>query len=110
MSATPIDPLPADVVFDGADFAFATAGGLVLVLHGKATPTDDAWQRYLDAAQNIVRAGRPMPTLVFTDGGAPNGDQRKPLFALFKGIRAPVAVVSLEPVVARRHGPLRGRG
>jgi hypothetical protein len=85
---------PPDQVFEGETMSFATKGGFAVVLHPNVTPSDQEWQKYLDAAGEIARSGEPMPTLVFTDGGAPTGDQREPLVAIFKDLDAPVAVVS----------------
>jgi hypothetical protein len=83
-----------DRLFEGERLCFATHGSFVLVLHTHAEPHDAEWTPYLETATEIAGSGKRMTTLVFTDGGAPTAEQRKPLIQLFKAIKAPIAVVS----------------
>src|SRR5262245_14769526 len=85
---------PQDRLFQGEQMSFTTYGSLVVVLHTSSPPDDLAWNTYLEAARSVASSNSLMQTLVFTDGGAPNADQRRPLMALFRGLNAPVAVVS----------------
>jgi hypothetical protein len=68
-------------------------GRFCLAIHTKIAPTDQEWNPFLQeiAAQRTLPA---LCTLVFTDGGAPNGAQRKRLSDALQGRDIPIAVHS----------------
>jgi hypothetical protein len=68
-------------------------GRFILAIHTKSSPSDVEWDQFLD----LVRAGNTTPDLcflVFTDGGAPSGSQRKRLADALSGRDVPIAVHS----------------
>ncbi len=63
------------------DMAFARRGHLVLTMNTAAPPSTDDWNRYLIFCADLVaeyRNASMLPfSIVFTDGGAPNTEQRR---------------------------------
>ncbi|WP_437730578.1 hypothetical protein [Sorangium sp. So ce1335] len=55
--------------------AFGMAGEIFVVVHGDCGPSDEEWDRYVDAWITHFQ-GRPRTrTLIVTDGGSPNPSQ-----------------------------------
>jgi hypothetical protein len=78
---------------------------MFLILHGAAAPTDAEWSLYInDLRAALRRRGNDMsnlPTLVFSDGGAPNVIQRTAINEAQEqtGTTGPVAFISESPLV-----------
>jgi hypothetical protein len=80
-----------------AHMAFKRVDFTLVVVQDAVPPTDEEWQRYLDAC---VQLGKDLAgdygkasALIFTDGGAPNGKQRVAIAKLLGGRAALSAVV-----------------
>ncbi|APR86007.1 Hypothetical protein A7982_11356 [Minicystis rosea] len=71
---------------------------LVVVLIGKAGPTNGEWDLYLGAIRKLGSLD-DMRTLVMTDGGGPDSVQRKTLIDFMKGRPSLTCMVSSNPIV-----------
>jgi hypothetical protein len=60
------------------NMTYSCVGTVMIALHTEAAPSDEEWSGYLQAMASIPdwSAAR---SIAFTDGGAPNGRQRKQL-------------------------------
>jgi len=69
----------------------------MVAAHAETPPTDEEWNRYVDEARTAAEAmasSRGSWALIMSDGGGPNGAQRKAIAAV-PGIAAlPTAVIS----------------
>jgi hypothetical protein len=74
-------------------------GHTLVVVHGKAHPTDADWQLYLDALERNMPAIEAQ--LVVTDGGSPNAAQRRRSLELAAGYPMPPTAVVTTSVLAR---------
>ena len=77
-------------------------GGYAVFVHSNRAPTDEEWEQALELHR---RGGGSvvLPTLVYTEGGAPNASQRVRLNALVTASKPRVAVVT-PSVLARAAG------
>jgi hypothetical protein len=74
-------------------FLAGVAGeGLIILIHGTQPPTDLEWAVYV--RELVKHDPRELRNLVFTDGGAPSGAQRKQVNDFLKGRASPAVVVS----------------
>lgn len=83
-----------------ANLVFTQLGDLVVAVHGRGTPTEDEWERYLgyDPAPGDPEVTR---VLVLTYGGKPSPRLRSVLNSVRKRRRVRVAVVTdLAPIRA----------
>jgi hypothetical protein len=76
---------------------FRIVGDVHIVVAGTQPPTNEDWDRYLEAVkaeEKKLADFRKMRTLVFSDGGGPNATQRKAVSEFLKGRTTPVAIVT----------------
>ena len=85
----------ADMVFTVLETV--GGGGLMLVAHTGKPPSQQEWDRYCEALTR--HDPERMTSLVFTDGGAPDGGQRKQVNDFLKGRTSACAVVASSTVV-----------
>ena len=74
-------------------FLFERVGDTFVLLHTKAPPADQDWDRYMDAFRACDDLGS-MRVLAFTEGGGPTTAQRRTMNAITAGQALRVAVVS----------------
>ena len=67
-------------------------GDLMIVVHTGQAPSDEEWTRYVAAVERMDP--EKLRTIVFTDGGAPNLEQREAINRALGGKTSPGAVVS----------------
>lgn len=69
---------------------------LHVVVHDARDPSDAEWGRYIDELHQFITRGDGR-ILVYSEGGAPTGQQRH---ALTKALRGhPVAIISASPIM-----------
>ncbi len=74
-------------------FLAGVAGeGLIILVHGADPPTDLEWALYV--REFLKHNPRGLRNLVYTDGGAPSGAQRKQVNDFLKGQPSPAVVVT----------------
>jgi hypothetical protein len=73
--------------------------GVFVEVHDRDEPTDNEWQRMLEAASLAFRSSQAMCALIVSDGGAPNALQRKQLAAIADFRDLPRAVVTPSAMV-----------
>jgi hypothetical protein len=76
---------------------FRILGDVHIVVAGSEPPTNQDWDRYLEAVraeEKKLADFRNMRTLVFSDGGGPNAAQRKAVSEFLKGRTTPVAIIT----------------
>jgi hypothetical protein len=78
------------------------AGGCLVIVHSKDPPGDEEWEQSIEL-HRVAGGGRALPTLVYTDGGAPNASQRARLNAVVGVIKPRVAVLT-HSILARAAG------
>jgi hypothetical protein len=88
------------------NMAFKCVGNIIIVVHNREPPENDAWNDYLEAT---LAAGRiygndlsNVRHLVVTEGGGPNSAQRKAVDTAsqeMNGKNSPVAVISASPMI-----------
>jgi hypothetical protein len=76
--------------------AHARLGRVLVVVHSAQAPSASEWAAYIDTWQVFASAiaVESVRTLVFTDGGAPDAEQRARLNNVLAGRPTPVAVLS----------------
>lgn len=72
-------------------------GGLMMLVHNSHSPRDPEWEPYFK--ELIKHDPTRLRSLVFTDGGAPSGGQRKLVNDYLKGRTSRAAVVTSSPFV-----------
>src|SRR5262245_2077966 len=78
----------------GQGMLFHAIGKVFLVVHTKKNPSDAEWDDYLAELEKHKEELEELHTLVFTDGGAPNGAQRKRLNDILANRPFRAAVIS----------------
>jgi hypothetical protein len=74
------------------DFVTTERGQIMVVVHNAKPPTEDDWRAYIEGIKSTdLKTGR---SIVFTDGGAPNAEQRKILNQTLAGAHVPGVVIS----------------
>lgn len=77
---------------------FKILGSLHVVVAGQREPTREDWAGYMNAVRLEERRGTDpttsLRTLVFSDGGGPNAEQRKQINEFLKGRTTPIAFVT----------------
>lgn len=73
---------------------------LFVLVHGKQSPNDADWNDYLSVLRREASRTDFIKTLVFTDGGGPDGGQRKRLNDVLAG-RATRVCVLTSSIIAR---------
>jgi len=71
-----------------------------VLVHGKENPTDQDWDLYLEDLRQQAARANCIRTLVFTEGGGPDGFQRNRLNQILEGRPTRAAVLS-NSVLAR---------
>lgn len=69
-------------------------GRFVLWVHTKIAPSDEEWDSGIALMDPSTQKVAGLCTLVFTDGGAPDGSQRRRLSEVMGGRDMPIAVLS----------------
>ena len=72
-------------------------GDLLIAVHRADPPTEEEWSAYTETVRQIDK--ERLRTLIFTDGGAPTGQQRERLEAALQGKPALTAVISSSSMV-----------
>jgi len=72
-------------------------GGLMLLVHTSRPPNDAEWGAYY--AELVKQDPRRLKSLAFTDGGAPNGAQRKQVNDFLAGQSSRACVVTASAMV-----------
>lgn len=72
-------------------------GGLLITMHTSRAPSDSEWAGYF--AEVVKHDPAKLKSLNFTDGGAPNGAQRKQVNDFLKGRTSRCAVVTASSFV-----------
>ena len=72
-------------------------GGVLIAVHSSKAPSDVEWDAYF--TEVVKHDPTKIKTLNFTDGGAPNGAQRKQVNDFLKGRTSRCAVVTASPFV-----------
>lgn len=72
-------------------------GGLLILVHTSRAPSDAEWDAYF--SELVKHDPLKLKSLNFTDGGAPNGAQRKQVNDYLKGRTSRCAVVTSSPFV-----------
>ena len=64
-----------------ADMRYRCDGRLIIVAHTNASPSDEEWSGYAREVAAALSRSAPadLRTVVFTDGGGPNAEQRRML-------------------------------
>jgi hypothetical protein len=83
----------------------AIGGGLMLVAHTPRPPNDVDWEPYYD--EMVKQDPEQLLHLVFTDGGAPSGAQRKRVNEYLQGRASRAAVITTSTMV---HGVVTALG
>jgi hypothetical protein len=79
------------------DFFTTERGQIMVVVHNAKPPTDDDWRTYIDGIKSLdLKTAR---SIVFTDGGAPDAEQRKAVNQALAGARVPGVVISPSALV-----------
>jgi len=88
--------------------AHARVGRVLVVVHSAQAPSASEWAAHIETWHAIASAieVESVRTLVFTDGGAPNAEQRARLNTVLAGRPTPVAVLSDSLVVRGVAGAL----
>lgn len=64
-----------------ADMRYRCDGRMIIVAHTNASPSDEEWSGYAREVAAVLSRSAPeeVRTVVFTDGGGPNAEQRRML-------------------------------
>lgn len=76
--------------------------GLYLVVHPKASPTDDDWDQliaFCGAELEDVPTKHPVKVLVYSEGGGPNAAQRRQMIEFLEGRDSITAVLTASAAV-----------
>jgi hypothetical protein len=79
-----------------ADMRHRCEGRLIMVAHTSASPSDEEWSGYARDVAAVLSRSSPedVRTVVFTDGGGPNAEQRRMLTEIKGWNTVRVSVVS----------------
>ena len=81
-----------------ANFVFEAIGDVLVVVQNAETPWPHEWEAYMEACRQLdVRLGGNFlqaSALIFTDGGAPNSQQRNQIARLLNGRTCDCGVVT----------------
>lgn len=79
---------------EGKRLVTRSVGDVLILVQNNDSPTDLEWQECLRMLKEIREQHRRVRVLVVTEGGGPDGRQRKKLEQALSGGPVPVAVVS----------------
>lgn len=83
-------------------FAYELVDGVIVMTHGKASPTDDEWRAHMDDLGRWRSAVRGC--LVYTLGGGPSAAQRRQITAVWPAGQSPPCALLTDSAIATSLG------